>query len=206
MTREDGELQVTLAAHPDIPQLGVPGLTPQAAAREAGAALARAADYPTDHRLHLTSAEAAHLSRGLALLTAAAAELAQLGLPDTLEHNDLHTGNAFVPDGGRYRVFDFADAVWGHPLCSVVVPVRALAQEWQCPYDDPRITAASDAYLEVWTSYAPMSRLRKALPAVHGIAALHRYEAWRRVLDLVPAKSVGPEAAYAGQWLRETLT
>lgn len=206
LLREYGELQRILAAHPDVAQLGVPRLTPQAAADAAGAALERATHYPTDHRLHLSSAEAAHLSRGLEPLAVAADELAQLGLPDTLEHNDLHTGNAFVPHDGRYRVFDFADAVWGHPLCSVVVPVRALAQEWQCPYDDPRITAVSDAYLEVWTTYAPMRRLREALPAVHRIAALHRYEAWRRVLDVVPAKSVGPEAAYAGQWLRAALT
>ena len=42
-------------------------------------------------------------------------QLAAYGIPETIQHDDLHDGNVFVRDG-RYVVFDWGDACVSHPF------------------------------------------------------------------------------------------
>ena len=44
-------------------------------------------------------------------------ELAGFGLPDSIQHDDLHDGNVFVRDG-RPAILDWGDASVSHPLFS----------------------------------------------------------------------------------------
>lgn len=75
----------------------------------------------------LTDAEVAELrARGLAELDRLGGELAGHGIPDSLQHDDLHDGNAFVRDRA-YVVFDWGDACVSHPFHTLVVTLRALA-------------------------------------------------------------------------------
>jgi hypothetical protein len=52
-------------------------------------------------------------------------QVAALGLPLTLCHNDLHGNNVF-DRGGELRFFDFADALVMEPLAALLIPINAL--------------------------------------------------------------------------------
>src|SRR6266498_3381321 len=53
-------------------------------------------------------------------------ELADDGLPETIQHDDLHDGQVFVRRG-RYLVFDWGDSSVSHPLLSLTVNLRSIA-------------------------------------------------------------------------------
>src|SRR5262249_48970483 len=55
------------------------------------------------------------------------ARLAGYGIPETIQHDDLHDGNVFV-DEGRYLIFDWGDSCVSHPFNSLVVCMRALVR------------------------------------------------------------------------------
>lgn len=108
-------------------------------------------------------------------------DVAVLGLPDALVHNDLHEHNAFDrPEGLRF--FDFADAVWSHPLSGLLVPLNVLRARLDAPGpDDARLRRVADAGLEVWTDEASLAELRRALPAALRLGCLGRAESWARI-------------------------
>ncbi|REJ07867.1 hypothetical protein DY023_02565 [Microbacterium bovistercoris] len=130
-------------------------------------------------------------------------ELASLGLPLALNHNDLHDANVFAPEG-RLRFFDFGDSVASSPLAALRIPLEGYARRLGTDVADARVRAAADAALEVWSDLAPMSQLRASLPAAWRIAALGRAESWHRILSTVPERFV--EEDYHGadaDWLAE---
>ena len=51
------------------------------------------------------------------------AELAASGIPDSIDHNDLHAANILV-DGAGVRFYDWGDAVVAHPF-ACLLPVTA---------------------------------------------------------------------------------
>lgn len=76
-------------------------------------------------------------------------ELASRGVPETIQHDDLHMGNAFVRED-RLRVLDWGDASVGHPFTSLVVTFRFLEEANGLPLSDPWFVRLRDAYLEPW--------------------------------------------------------
>lgn len=128
-------------------------------------------------------------------------EVATLALPDTVVHNDLHEHNAFDdPDGLRF--FDFADAVWDHPLTGLLVPLNVLASHLGDPGPaDPRLRRVADAALEVWTDVAPLAELRRALPAALRLGRLGRAESWARIEPHLDAGDLEDFGGAATAWL-----
>jgi Phosphotransferase enzyme family len=59
-------------------------------------------------------------------------ELAAYGIPETIQHDDLHDGQVFVRDG-HYRFFDWGDSCVSHPFHSLTVILRAIA--WKLDLD-----------------------------------------------------------------------
>ena len=112
-------------------------------------------------------------------VSAWAEEVAALGLPTTLVHNDLHGNNVFDVDG-ELRFFDFGDAMLMEPLAALLVPLDRLAFRLDAGPDDPRLHRVADAALEVWSDLAPAEELRAALPAALQLARLGRTETWMR--------------------------
>ncbi|ANH37890.1 hypothetical protein I601_1454 [Nocardioides dokdonensis FR1436] len=53
------------------------------------------------------------------------AELAATGLPDTLQHDDLHDAQVFVRDG-RVRILDWGDACLTHPFLTLAVTLDGV--------------------------------------------------------------------------------
>jgi Phosphotransferase enzyme family len=74
-------------------------------------------------------------------------ELAAFGLPETIQHDDLHDGNVFARDG-RYLFFDWGDSCVSHPFHSLVVILRAIAYKHELPPGGPDLLRLRDAYLE----------------------------------------------------------
>ncbi|WP_330461418.1 aminoglycoside phosphotransferase family protein [Streptomyces sp. NBC_00820] len=106
------------------------------------------------------------------------AELAALGVPDSLDHADLHEGQLFNPEPGRFTFFDWGDAVVSHPFCSLRVP----ALQAQERYGDAVLPRLRDAYLEPWTGPGRTAKeLRRATSLAWRLGALGRARAWGRV-------------------------
>jgi hypothetical protein len=80
------------------------------------------------------------------------AELAELHLPASVQHDDLHEWNVFERDG-RVAIYDWGDSSVGFPLWSWLKPSWSL--------DDPEPARA--AYLATWESFASERELRHAL-------------------------------------------
>jgi hypothetical protein len=68
-----------------------------------------------------------------------AGELAALGLPETIQHDDFHDGNVFVRDG-RYVFFDWGDSCVSHPFFTLVVTLGSIAYARGLSEDAPSST------------------------------------------------------------------
>lgn len=88
------------------------------------------------------------------------AELARYGIPETLQHDDLHDGQVFVRDGA-YRIIDWGDAVVSHPFFTLSVTLEGVIQ-WGLDDVEGSIDTAPfrDAYLR------PFGAERDLRPAV----------------------------------------
>ena len=111
------------------------------------------------------------------------AELAQLALPASVQHGDLHTGNVAIADDGSVRFFDFGDASIAHPFTTLLVPLR-LARHLGA--DDRQLDQLRDGYLEMFTDRAGLPALRRGLDVALRSALLPKATAWERALRSAP--------------------
>ena len=132
----------------------------------------------------------------------ACAELAALGIPETIEHADLHDAQVFAgPDGDRY--FDWGDASVAHPFLSLTVALRVLASTVGVRDDSPTVDTAIDAYLERWSSLAPLAKLRRGAALGRALGGASRALTWHAIAVDAPATQAKfPDAA--AEWLRDT--
>lgn len=136
------------------------------------------AGLPSSDPRRLTADEVRQVRHGTLRLGGAAEELAASAIPESLQHNDLHLGNAFrAPDRG-VTVIDLGDAVWAHPFATLRIPLWRMARDGHHEAAQRRVT---DAYLEHWSDLAPLADLRRLLPAAERLSCLHRAESWRRL-------------------------
>lgn len=77
------------------------------------------------------------------------AELAEDGLPASVQHDDLHIGNVYF-DRGRPKILDWGDASIAHPFFSLVVTFRFLEESTRMRPGDTWFARLRDAYLEPW--------------------------------------------------------
>lgn len=73
------------------------------------------------------------------------AELEAFGVPETIQHDDLH-GNNLYPHAGGARILDWGDSSIAHPFFSFTQAFRHTPQEWH-----PQMR---DAYLAPWGEHA----------------------------------------------------
>ena len=154
---------------------------------------------PGEHPLHLDAEQADRIYASVPGIEDAAARLVALGIPLSLEHNDLHPNNAFIPGSSTdpLRFFDFGDSYWAHPFSSLYVPIDVMMENWETGSDDARIRSVLTAYLERWTAYAPLPQLREALEPALQLGRLNRYASWLRLLihaDDESMREYGPHA------------
>lgn len=106
------------------------------------------------------------------------AELASYGLPDTIQHDDLHDAQVFVLDD-RQLIMDWGDACVSQPFCVLSVALEGVIA-WGVEDVEGSVdtTPFRDAYLAPWTerypdldlaaAVVPALRLGWAIRAVNG--------------------------------------
>ncbi len=182
VVRQWARLQRVVA--PYVDRLGVSGvatLLPQdcpALLDERSAALNELGE---DDPRRLGDENFAAIRRHRASLTEAVEVVGALGLPVTLNHNDLHGGNVFTSSGPVLRFFDFGDAMLTEPMAALLTPLNLLRRALDCAPDDPRLWRVAQAWVEVWSDLAPSRELRRVLPHALLLARLPRHECWLRV-------------------------
>ncbi len=150
----------------------------------------------------LDDAEHAAVVDGLARIHGAAQRLAASGIPPSLQHNDLHLGNAFRRSGGAIAFIDLGDALWTHPFTAARIPLWVLRNRLELGPDAPELRRAVDAYLEPWTDRWERSTVRTLLADAERISCLHRAESWRRLQADVPVTRVDePFLRSVPEWL-----
>ena len=160
---------------------GVPDMRGRLSLTVLDPAVAAAAD-PEIHGPHrLTEAESAHILALRPVLTEVADRLAESPLSPTLEHNDPHPGNVFARSG---TLFDWADAVVGHPFLGLANALPHAAVDVGLPIGSPELAALTTAYLGRFADSADPSRLTEDAAAAAVLSHLPRAGAWLR---MVPA-------------------
>jgi hypothetical protein len=76
-------------------------------------------------------------------------ELAGCGVPETIQHDDLHLWNLFAR-AERLRILDWGDASISSPFASLIVTFTFLEEVNRLPPADPWYARLRDAYLEPW--------------------------------------------------------
>jgi hypothetical protein len=131
-------------------------------------------------------------------LKAMCRELAGYRVPYTLNHGDLHSGNITAQ---TLRFFDWTDACIAHPfldLTTVVVDVDELQE----PTARERIVGL---YLELWTAYEPLERLREMWRLAEPLGALHQAVSYQHILATLEPTSTQEMIWGVPEWLRRIL-
>ena len=85
-----------------------------------------------------------------------------MGIPETIQRDDLHDAQVFVRDG-RYLFFDWGDSCVSHPFFSMAVTLEGqLAWGLDDVEGSVDVTPFRDAYLRPFASYAAQHELEDA--------------------------------------------
>ena len=177
------QLQIDAAEH--VPQL----LRAGAPDRRLGA-LPAAFEDVLAHQRGLEPEAVAQLGGLAPRIAELCGELGALGLPESIQHDDLHSGNVFVREG-RTLFLDWGDACVAHPFLTLHVTMRVLAYELGLEDGARELDRFRDAYLEPWTAFRPRGDLVAALPAADVLGALGRAVNWQLVADAAPPAARG---------------
>src|SRR6266511_2454328 len=129
----------------------------------------------------LTTDEVRRLRGRLPQVRAMCEQLEALGIPETIQHDDLHDANVFVRDGS-YLFFDWGDSCVSHPFHTLVVTFRALAHRFELDLQPggPELLRLRDAYLEPFAGYGNHDQLVAAVDLAHLTGTVGRTLAWHR--------------------------
>jgi hypothetical protein len=111
------------------------------------------------------------------------AALAELGIRESVQHDDLHMANLYS-DSGKFRVVDWGDSSIAHPFFSLVETFRFLEEVNHLAPDDPWFPRLRDAYLEPWGS-----GLEEAFELAIRVGWFAHAIAWTRQRDALPAEA-----------------
>ncbi len=100
-------------------------------------------------------------------------------------------------------VFDFGDAVVGHPFTSLLAALRSAAHHLDLAPGSPGLTRLRDAYLEPWTAEHTRADLDRAVELAVRVGTVSRADAWRRALIGAPPQGVAEFADAVPGWLLE---
>jgi hypothetical protein len=125
----------------------------------------------------MTPEEQQAIVAGLGAFEELCASLRDVGIPPSLQHDDLHDGNVFVR-AGHHVLFDWGDACVSHPFHSLVVTLRAIAYRLGLEGGTPEILRLRDAYLEPWTAMLPLADLVAAADLARRTGTVQRALAW----------------------------
>jgi hypothetical protein len=140
----------------------------------------------------LTPADAERVAGRLPEVDAWCAELAAVGVPESVQHDDLHSNNVcWTGDADSARVIDWGDTSWGSPLGTMLATMNSIA--WHAgvyadgqPVDDPRVLRLRDAYLEPFTGHADRDVLVRGVDLARRTGCVGKALSYRAALTGQP--------------------
>ena len=154
----------------------------------------------------LAADEARGLTQALPALDSWCAELGASPVPDSVQHDDLHSGNVcWGGSSDSARVIDWGDTSWGTPLATMLVTTSSIAGFAGLPDDDPAVLRVRDAYLEPLTVWADRADLVRLVDLACRAGCVARALSWRAAMQ---GASVAQHAALdfpVRSWLLELL-
>ncbi len=198
------EAQLAVAAHrDDLLSAGVPERSPATLPGQAAALVADLATVPED-RGGLGPDRRAALEARLPAYGRWCADLAGSGLPDTIQHDDLHSANVCV-DGDRVRILDWGDASLGHPFGTMLATLNSVAHYAGLDPGAPLVRRVRDAYLEPFTTYADRRDLAHLVDRARQAGRVTRALAWVAALAAEPPEAHATWDFPVRGWLEEIL-
>lgn len=131
-------------------------------------------------------------------------ELASLGIPETLWHDDFHDANILVRDG-RYTFFDWGEAGVAHPFFTMNVTLRSIAWSLELDPDGPELADLRDTYLEPWARFASRSDVLRAFPTALLLGNLSRTLTWHHIVSSLDGPNRAAHADAVPHSLRRLL-
>lgn len=168
-----------------LAEMGVPVFAPQDAHARLDEQLAPFAALEQGHPARCAAGERARALEAMDAVVEqwqALAATAPAGLVPGLsvDHNDLHGGNAFVDAAGVVRLTDWGDAVLAHPFCSL----RALLVPVRHAFGADAAREVREAYLREWSEVPQeLEVLGRALDLAVQLAVAQRLSCWTVLAD-----------------------
>ena len=127
------------------------------------------------------------------------AELAASGIPNSIQHDDLHSNNiCWGGDVEDARIIDWGDASVGHPLGTMLCTLNSIAHHAGCEIDEPRVVRTRDAYLEPFTTFAERSDLVRYVALARRTGCVARALSYKAALHGEPAATQAELEEWAG--------
>jgi Phosphotransferase enzyme family len=131
-------------------------------------------------------------------------EMKGYNLPATIVHSDFHPWNTAVNED-RIIFFDWTDAAVGHPFYDLAPLPLNMIRRRIFPDQPEMIAHLREAYLEGWTSFAPLETLRRALLLGEALGVLQKAINYRHLLRcLEPNERWSVD--YTGAAVKDLLT
>jgi hypothetical protein len=204
---DHAELQRLMAPHADdLVSLGIPDLRPARLPEIRAELLADEAALRMGLTGGLTSEERQRLQDDQERYAAVCADLEAIGVPASVNHDDLHDNNVFAPaqPGGHHRVFDWGDASVAHPFAVLLIALRVVESQRKLQPGDADLLRLRDAYLEPWSGDFDRAELIEAVRLALRVGGVSRAQSYRAALLEGNAADLAEWGDGLPQWLRET--
>ncbi|MEI7846540.1 MAG: phosphotransferase [Chloroflexota bacterium] len=130
--------------------------------------------------------------------------LAEIGIPESLQHYDFHDANIFLQNG-RIIFTDWGECAVAHPFFSSVVMLRSVENSLDLCADAEEIETLRGWYLDLWGEYGTTTELRAVASLAERIGYINRALTWHMLISQLP-KEIKPEYARAvPAYLKEYL-
>jgi hypothetical protein len=116
------------------------------------------------------------------VVTQLCSELAKFGIPETINHGDLHDGNIFIGDQS-YLFFDWGDSSISHPFFSLHSPYKSLENTLHLDEDSCWWQRLGNCYLDSWAAYENRTRTQEVLSIAQQLSPILAAWRWLPVLS-----------------------
>lgn len=200
------EVQIKLAAQvPELLRMGTPDHRLAALPAKYEWLLEDTETLRIDQPHGLTSDEYRRLRELVPDIARLCAELAGYGLPESLHHGDLGDANVLLSNG-QPLFYDWGDCIVGHPFYSLRTTFVSLYYSLQIDDGAPELDHLRDVYLEAWTGFASIDRLRAAFKLALRLAAVNGTLVWHDVVSRLTGPTREEYAVPVPGLLQEFLT
>ena len=122
------------------------------------------------------------------------AALADSGVPDSVQHDDLHSGNiCWNGSVDNARIIDWGDTSVGCPLATMLCTLNSIAYHAGCEVDDPPVLRVRDAFLEPYTAFADRRELVELVRLARRTGAVTRAMSYQHAFDGEPRSAEAEE-------------